>query len=336
MGSHVSMRRKTVFGCVVAVVVWWALAAPAWAQEGAGAIVPENAQLELLFDGGVFLEGPAVGPDGNVYFSDITNTAVTGMQAGYLWRYEPSSGKTTIFRSPSGMSNGIIFDLEDRMVVAQGADFGCRCVTRTDMTTGKSEIIAGLYNGRSFNSPNDLAIDEQGRVYFTDPRYVGHEPIEQPVMGVYRIDPDGSVSLIITDAGTPNGILVAPDQRMLYVASIGTQEYSLHALLAYDLAEDGTVSSRRVLVDFAQEYGPDGMAIDIDGNLYLARPAVAPNTPGIYVYSPDGEQLAVIPTPVSPANAAFGRGPTGKTLYITAGANLYKIELARKGYHPAR
>jgi gluconolactonase len=336
MHSSASMRRSAVLGFVVAIAFSGGWTEPVGAQEGSGAIVPENAQLELLFDGGFFLEGPAVAPDGTVYFSDITNTANSGMQAGYIWRHDPSSGKTTVFRSPSGMSNGIIFDLEDRMVVAQGADFGGRCVTRTDMTTGKSEIIAGLYNGRSFNSPNDLAIDEQGRVYFTDPRYVGHEAIEQPVLGVYRIDPDGSVSLIITDAGTPNGILVSPDQRTLYVASIGMQEYSLHALLAYDLAADGSVSSRRVVADFAPEYGPDGMAIDVDGNLYLARPAVAPHTPGIYVYSPDGEELALIPTPGSPTNATFGRGPTGKTLYITAGTSLYKIELNREGHQPAR
>jgi gluconolactonase len=232
------------------------------------------------------------------------------------------------------MANGIIFDSEGRMLVAEGADFGGRCVIRTDMTTGKSEIIAGLYNGRSFNAPNDLAIDERGRIYFTDPRYMGHEPVEQPFMGVYRIDPDGSVSLIITDAGTPNGILVSPDQRTLYVASIDyPTKFTLHGLLAYDLAEDGSVTSRRVVIDFAPDAGPDGMAIDVDGNLYLARPA---QEPGIYVYSPDGQEVAYIPTPESPSNAAFGRGPTSKALYITAGTNLYKIELNRDGYHAAR
>jgi len=337
MRSSAATRRSAVVGFVVVFAFSWGWTEPTGAKDSAESIVPENARLELLFDGGFFLEGPAVAPDGTVYFSDITNTANSGMQAGYIWRHDPSSGKTTVFRSPSGMSNGIIFDLEDRMVVAQGADFGGRCVTRTDMTTGKSEIIAGLYNGRSFNAPNDLAIDEQGRIYFTDPRYFGHEAIEQPVMGVYRIDPDGSVSLIISDAGTPNGILVAPDQQTLYVASISMPDhFSLHALLAYDLAADGSVSSRRVIVDFDPEYGPDGMAMDVDGNLYLARPAVAPHTPGIYVYSPDGQQLAVIPTQVSPANAAFGRGPTAKTLYVTAGTNLYKIELNKEGYHPAR
>ena len=85
--------------------------------------------------------------------------------------------------------------------------------------TGKSDIIAGLYEGKPFNSPNDLTIDEQGRIYFTDPRYVGHEPVEQPVMGVYRIDTDGSVHLVIADSGKPNGIAVSPDQKTLYVGS---------------------------------------------------------------------------------------------------------------------
>ena len=334
MSSHASKRLKTVLAFLAVVVVWWTWPEPLGSQGHGDVIVPENAKLELLFDGGFFTEGPAVGPDGLVYFSDITNSARSGMQAGHIWRYDPSTGKTTVFRSPSGMANGIIFDSEGRMVVAEGADFGGRCVVRTNMTTGKSEIIAGLFNGRSFNAPNDLAIDEQGRIYFTDPRYFGHEPVEQPVLGVYRIDPDGSVSLIISDAGMPNGILVSPDQKKLYIASVDyPTKFALHALLAYDLLEDGSVGPRRVVVDFAPDIGPDGMAIDVDGNLYLARPA---KTPGIYVYSPDGQELGLIPTPYLPTNAAFGRGPTRKTLYITAGTNLYKVELNREGYHAAR
>ena len=318
----------------LAMFVWWPSPATLSSQEQGNAVVPENAKLEVLFDGGFFTEGPAVGPDGLVYFSDITTTSLTGMQAGYIWRYDPSTGATTMFRSPSGMSNGIIFDSAGRMIVAEGADFGGRCVVRTDMATGKSTIIAGLFNGKSFNSPNDLALDEQGRVYFTDPRYVGHEPVEQPVFGVYRIDPDGTVSLIISDAGMPNGIVVSPDNKKLYVASIDfSTESPLNAVLSYDLAEDGSVASRRVLVDFAPDYGPDGMAVDVKGNLYLARPS---KTPGIYVYSPDGHEIGLIPTPNPPSNVAFGRGPTGTTLYVTAGSNLYQIELDVEGYHAAR
>lgn len=331
MSIHVSSRRNPVLACVVTVCVLWLSPDSLLAHDVEAVIVPENAQLELLFEGGFFTEGPAVAPDGTVYFSDITFTAASGMQAGHIWRYDPASDRTQIFRSPSGMANGIIFDLQGRMVVAQGADFGSRCVTRTDMKSGRSEIIAGLYNGRPLNSPNDVTIDERGRIFFTDPRYTGHEPIEQPVMGVYRIDPDGSVSLIITDAGTPNGIVVSPDQRMLYVASVSLpNRFGLHALLAYGLAEDGSVSSRRVVVDFAPDAGPDGMAIDVNGNLYLARPA---EVPGIYVYSPDGQKLGLIPTPQSPTNVTFGRGSRRNTLYITAGTSLYKVELNTEGYH---
>lgn len=308
-------------------------------------ILPRGAEMELLFDKAVFTEGPAVAPDNCVYFSDITFTAGSGMQAGNIFKYDPRTGKTTVYRSPSGMSNGIKFDAQGRMVVAEGADFGGRRITRTDMETGRSIIIAGLYNGRPFNAPNDITIDEKGRIYFSDPRYLGHEPIEQPLMGVYRIDTDGSVHLIITDAGKPNGVAVSPDQKTLYVVSnddgwwaperITEKEAMVKlkgrmALLAYDLAWDGTAKFREVLVDYLPEDGPDGLVVDAEGNLYVA---VRDETrPGIYVYSPRGKELAYIPTPI-PTNVAFGRGKYSKTLYITAGHMLYKIRMMKDGYH---
>jgi gluconolactonase len=273
------------------------------AVTGDTSVVVPGSQVELLFDGGFFTEGPAVGPDGAVYFSDITITASSGMQAGHIWRYDPGTGETRIFRSPSGMANGIIFDLEDRMVVAEGADFGGRRVTRTDLTTGRSEILAGLFNSRPFNAPNDLAVDEQGRIYFTDPRYFGHEPIEQPIMGVYRIDPDVSVSLIITDAGKPNGILVSPDQGTLYVAAL-------------DPGRLGVL--------------PRGMRSYPGRRLYLTRGR------RLEVYSPSGEMLAQIPVPEPARNATFGRGKTARILYITAGRSLYRIEVKNAGYRAGR
>ena len=303
------------------------------AQESLAPIVPDGSRLELLFDGGFFLEGPAHGPDGYVYFSDITFTDESDMQAGHIWRYDLVSKSTTIFRSPSGMANGIIFDLDGNMLVAQGADFGGRSVVRTDMSSGRSTIIAGLFNGNPFNAPNDLVVDTSGRIYFTDPRYAGHEPMEQPVRGVYRIDVDGSISLIIEKAGMPNGIVVSPDQQTLYVASVEFGAHTLNALLAYDLAADGSVSNGRVMIDFAPEIGPDGLAIDIEGNIYLARPS---QEPGIYVYSPDGRQQAYIRTPEGPTNVTFGHGPLRRTLFITAGKNLYQIAVSREGFHPTK
>src|SRR5262249_8747766 len=204
------------------------------------------------------------------------------------------------------------------LLAAEGADYGGRRVTLTDMKTGKSYILAGLFEGRPFNSPHDMSIDEKCRVYFSDPRYLRHEPIEQPLQAVYRIDPDGSLRRIITDAGKPNGLCVSPDQKTLYVIShdngsmgIGRlpADAKLHkgqmALLAYDLKPDGTATFRKVLVDYAPQDGPDGMVCDVEGNLYVA---VRDETrPGVRVYSPDGKELANITTEI-PTNVGFGRG----------------------------
>ena len=328
---------------VCAVTAGFALA-PALIGNTAGsdAIFAPDAELKELFNGAHFTEGVSVAPDGTVYFSDITFTDQTDMQAGNIWKHNPETGETTIFRSPSGMSNGTKFDAHGRLVVAEGADFGGRRITRTDMKTGKSEIIAGLYNGKPFNSPNDLSIDEQGRIYFTDPRYAGNEPVEQPIFGVYRIDPDRSVHLVVTDAGKPNGVAVSPDQQTLYVIShdngaMGSfpEDIPLRngnmALLAYDLSPDGTAAFRKVLVDYAPQDGPDGMVVDAEGNLFVA---VRDETrPGVRVYTPEGEELASVKTPDKPTNVAFGRGKTSKTLYITAENCLYSIQTMKEGYH---
>ena len=231
------------------------------------------------------------------------------------------------------------------MIVAEGADFGGRRVTRTDMKTAKSTIIAGLYNSRPFNSPNDITIDEKGRIYFSDPRYLGHEPVDQPVMGVYRIDTDGSIHRIITDAGKPNGVAVSPDQKTLYVVCHDNGLIGLDrvpddaptrkgrmALLAYDLAPDGTAAFRKMLVDYYPEFSPDGLVVDVEGNLYVAERSQKRR--GIAVRSPEGKELEFIRTaPDLPTNVAFGRGAERKTLYITAGKSLYKINLLKEGYH---
>lgn len=305
-------------------------------------IIPKDSKLEVIYNDAHFTEGPTVAPDNTVYFSDITFTHQTDMQAGHIMKYDSKTDETTVFRSPSGMSNGMKFDAQGRLVIAEGADFGGRRIIRTDMKTGKSEIIAALYEGKPLNSPNDLTIDEQDRIYFTDPRYVGHESVEQPVMGVYRIDTDGTVDLIIADSGKPNGIAVSPDQKTLYVGSNDSGTFrempenmptytGRMALLAYDLSADGSVTYRETLVDYAPEHGPDGFEVDAEGNLYVA---VRDKTRfGVCVYTPDGKELAYIKTPELPTNVAFGRGDSSKVLYITAGGGLYRICVSKDGYH---
>ena len=208
------------------------------------------------------------------------------------------------------------------------------------------------FEGRTLKSTNDITIDESGRIYFSDPRYVGHEPIEQSIAAVYRIDTDGTLHQIVTDAGKPNGIAISPDQKTLYVISndngstgierlqFGTEAQSntiltplrkgLMALKAYDLAANGSAKFRKILVDYTPFDGPDGLVVDKDGNLYVA--VRAENRPEIYVYSPEGKELAYLKTEV-PTNVGFGRGSDAKMLYITAGTNLYRVRVNREGYH---
>ncbi|HJP33229.1 MAG: SMP-30/gluconolactonase/LRE family protein [Candidatus Latescibacteria bacterium] len=330
-------------------------AAPTIAQmpSGDSEILASGAQLEVLHEGAFFTEGAAVAPDGSVYFSDITFTYATGEppEAGHIMRYDPETGNTSVFRSPSGMSNGLKFDARGRLLACEGADHGGRRVTRTDMTTGKAVILASHYNGNRLNAPNDLSLDEKGRIYFSDPKYLGPESMEQEVFGVYRIDPDGALTRIITDAGKPNGVAVSPDQTTLYVVSNDNGSHAFDrlpegaappqkgrmALLAYDLAEDGSATFRQVLADYTPNDGPDGLVCDAEGNLYVAvRDATRP---GIYVYTPEGEERAYIPTPELPTNVGFGRGATSKTLYVTYGNTasggvgvLAKIETQQEGY----
>ncbi len=328
------------------------------APAGAGDIVPAGSALMRLFDGGCLLtEGVAAGHDGYMYFSDITFTKFcrdpSGLypQAGNIWRYDPASGDTTIFRSPSGMSNGIKFDRDGNMLAALGADYGGRMLVKTDMASGKTYILSGVYNGKSYNALNDITIDEQGRIYFSDPRYLGHEPVFQPGFAVYRLDPDGTVDRIVTNGGKTNGVLVSPDQSTLYVVSndngwLGFMQLdetdqaptvSRHLLQAYDLNADGTVSNRRVVIDYSELYpgkpcsGPDGLVADVDGNIYMAERCE--HRPGIAVRDKDGNELAFISTGEElPTNVGFGRGVERDVLYVTSGKSLYKIKLGKEGY----
>ena len=211
-------------------------------------------------------------------------------------------------------------------------------------------LMSGLFIAAE-KSIHDITIDEKGRIYFSDPRYLGHEPIDQSIQAVYRIDTDGKLHRIITDAGKPNGVAISPDQKTLYVVSNDNGSTAIDrltrgtaaqadkvvtplrkgymALMAYDLSPEGNATYRKTLVDYAPYDGPDGLVVDKGGYLYVA--VRAENRPGICVYNPEGKELAYIKTEV-PTNVGFGRGAESKTLYITAGASLYRIRLNREGY----
>ncbi len=157
-----------------------------------------------------FTEGPAYHEDGSVYFTDVSNNRIMRSAPGKQPR---SSRMIEVYRHPSNRAKGLVFDLEGRLVACEG---GSRRVTRTE-NDGRITVLAGSYQEKPFNSPNDIDVDTQGRIYFTDPRYGNRSGMELDKEAVYRIDPDGKVSRIIDDLERPNGIAVSPDQKTLYV-----------------------------------------------------------------------------------------------------------------------
>jgi gluconolactonase len=206
------------------------------------------------------------------------------------------------------------------------------------MRTGALEVLTDRYDGKRYNSPNDLAIDAQGRIYFTDPRYkADRSDLEMDVEAVYRLDPDGRVIRILQQPAIqkPNGITISPDNRTLYLVDSNPAPGGNRKIWAFDLSPDGRPSNQRLVYDFAPGRGGDGMRTDARGNLWIAagisRPRHANETgdvpSGVYVVTPNGEMLGRIPVPEdSVTNLAFG-GPDLKTLYIVSGKSLFSIRV---------
>ncbi len=284
-----------------------------------------------------FTEGPAVDAEGNVFFSDIVNNRI--MKRG-------PDGALSTWRADSGRANGNMFDAHGRLVTCEGAEFGeggRRRLTRTDMRTGAVDVLTERHEGKRYNSPNDLVIDNHGRIYFTDPRYKeDRSDLEMDVEGVYRLDPDGRVTRILQQPTIqkPNGITISPDNTTLYVVDSSPAQGGNRKIWAFDLSPDGVPSSQRLVYDFAPGRGADGMRTDVDGNLWIAagvsRARHAHETadvpPGVYVVTPKGELLGRIPVPEDVVtNLAFG-GPDLKTLYIVSGKSLFSIRVTVAGH----
>jgi gluconolactonase len=279
--------------------------------------VAPGAKMEKLWSEGEFTEGPTEGPDGCVYFSDIGNR---------IMKFDPKTGKTTAFRA-GGRPNGLKFDAKGRLIACEGANTGGgRCISITE--DGKVKTLAMNFDRKRFNSPNDLTLDAKGRIYFSDPRYVGDEKRELDHESVYRIDPDGKVTRVISDVTKPNGLVISPDGKTLYVAESNSDKKKPRELRAYPLKEDGSVGAGKKLHDFGQERGIDGMTVSKDGTIVAT--AGSKKAAGIYFFSPDGKELAFLPTPEDPSNCCFA-GKDKKTLYVTAGKSLYRIELMIAG-----
>jgi gluconolactonase len=274
-------------------------------------------------------EGPSWSPDGWLYF----------VGQNLISRWKPG-GSAEVFRETTG-PNGTLIDPQGRLIVAEA---GGRRVTRTEKD-GTVAVLAERYEGKRFNSPNDLSIDSRGRIYFTDPRYGRRDTMEMQVEGVYRIDEPQKVTRILAlpDVDRPNGILVSPDDRYLYVADNNNNNVGgARKLWRFDLKSDGSVDprSRKLIFDWRDARGPDGFKMDRGGLLYVAAGLSKPHPPyetadslkgGVYVISTDGKLVEFIPIPRDEVtNCAFG-GPDLKTLYVTAGGSLWSVPVKTAG-----
>jgi len=285
---------------------------------------PVAAQQPEIATTVAFTEGPTVDRDGNVYFTDVINQRI--MKLG-------TDGHLSIYRENSNVANGLLIDPQGRLIACEGAEFerpgiklkGNPRVTRTDLKTGKLEVLADAYDGKPLQGPNDVTIDGRGRLYFTD----------LAATAVYRIDAPGKLTRILAapDIQRPNGIQVSPDDRTLYLIEANQAQGGARMIRAYDLKPDGTVSAMRVHYNFYPGRSADGMSIDTAGNLYASAgmnqlrgsSETLDTKAGVYVISPGGKLLKFIPIPEDfITNNAFG-GPDMKTLYVTAGKTLYKV-----------
>jgi gluconolactonase len=259
-----------------------------------------------------FTEGPAADREGNLFFSDV--------QGDKLYKID-AKGELTTLLDPSHHTNGL-------MVNAAGNIVACEMDGRLVEVNAKTKEVKPLadgYEGNRFNAPNDLVIDRQGGVYFTDPHFRAPMPLPQGVRAFYYRAIDGKVSRLGVVEAAPNGIILSPDETTLYVIPSMQAE-----MLAYAVEAPGKIGPQRVFCKLKQAAGKttgggDGLTVDVKGNLYITSPL------GLQVFNPQGSLLGIIEFPEQPANCTFA-GKDNKTLYATARTSLYAVPMEVAGH----
>jgi gluconolactonase len=289
------------------------------------ALVPKDTVIEKVGGGFSFTEGPLWRPDGKLWFSDVTANLVRSItpdgQVQVL--IEKAGGDTN---APPGSfigPNGMIAGKDGFVLLCQHTN---RRIVRVDKDL-KQTVLLDKFEGRKFNSPNDLVYKSDGALYFTDPPYGLLKQDEDPAKelkfnGVFRYA-NGKLTAIIKDLTRPNGIAFSPDEKALYISNSDDKK---KVWMRYDVNTDGTVSNGKVFADVTAETEaglPDGMKVDSLGNVYGAGPG------GVWVFSPDGKHIGTIKPGETPANLAWAED--GKTMYITATTSVYRIKLAVAG-----
>jgi gluconolactonase len=269
-------------------------------------------KVEEVKTGFTFTEGPAWSQQGRLFFTDIPNAKIHLL-------FEHRNTVST-FASDSGHANGILVDSSERILVCQMDGR----VVQYDAKTAKYKVLADGYEGKRFNAPNDLITDKSGGIYFTDPLFRAPDPLPQGIQAVYYINPDGAVSRLTGDIAAPNGIGLSPDGKRLYVIPSRQAE-----MLVYDVTGPGKIANGRTLCRLKQppgkdNTGGDGMAVDVEGNLYITTNL------GVEIFSQAGKHLGLVAFPQQPANVTFG-GADRKTMYVTARTGLYRVAMPIAG-----
>lgn len=284
-------------------------------------IIAEDAELEIIADGFTFTEGPIWHPDQHWFvFSDIAESI--------QYKWTESDGLST-FRRPSNQTNGNCFDRDGNILSCEHASSQ---VVRHEHDGKLIRPIATHFEGKELNSPNDIVVDAKGRIWFTDPGF-GRSREELGILrdqeldfqGVYRLDPDGNLTLIARDFLAPNGLCLSLDERRLFVND--SWDPCIHV---FDIEEDGSVSGGEIWARVTGEqpkermWVPDGMKVDMSGNIYCNGPG------GVHIFSPDADCLGAIMLPEKSTNFCFG-GAKRDWLYITASTRVYRIKTKMTG-----
>ncbi|WP_053847388.1 SMP-30/gluconolactonase/LRE family protein [Streptomyces sp. NRRL B-24085] len=276
-----------------------------------------DSRLETLHDGSRWAEGPLYLPAWRqLVWSDIPNDRIL--------RWDEATGAVGVFRSPAGNSNGITVDRQGRLVTCEQ---GNRRVTRTE-PDGTVTVLAERWQGKRLNSPNDAVVRSDGTIWFSDPDfgilsdYEGHRAeSEIGACHVYRIDPGtGEVSLAADGLDGPNGVILSPDERRLYVSD--SRAARIHR---YDVHADGTLSHGEVFAEAPDGVRFDNIRFDDEGRLWAAA-----LTDGIHCYDPDGTLIGRVRVPERVANVTFG-GPKGNRMFIAATSSLYSLVMSVTG-----
>ena len=281
-----------------------------------------SAKVERLGTGYRWSEGPAWFGDGRyLLWSDIPNNQIL--------KWEEETGAISVFRKPSNNANGNTRDRQGRLLTCE---HDARRVTRTEYD-GTITVIAERFEGKPLNSPNDVVCKSDGSIWFTDPPfgvlgfYEGHKATPELATNVYRVDPsNGRLAVVASDVNRPNGLAFSPDESSLYVVEAGT---SPRSIVAFDVVGGVRLSRRRTLID-AGPGTPDGLRVDVDGNLWIGWGMGEEGLDGVAVFNPDGKLIGRIDLPERCANVCFG-GAQRNRLFMTASTSLYSLFVNTQG-----